>query len=70
MRASLNYNLPDDDYEFHAALAGSRAVAALEAIDNRCRSVLKHGDPGDEAEHLLREIRALIPVDMLELCHG
>lgn len=67
MRATLNYNLPEDDYDFHVALAGRRAVAALVAIDNRCRSVLKHADPGDEAEHLLREIRAMIPVDVLEI---
>jgi hypothetical protein len=67
MRASLNFSLPDDDYEFHSALAGRKAVAALVAIDNRCRSVLKHGDPDDEAEHLLREIRAMIPADVLEI---
>lgn len=67
MRASLNYNLPDDEYDFHVALAGRKAVHALAKIDQRCRSVLHHGDPGDEAEHLLREIRAMIPDDLLEI---
>ena len=69
MRASLNYTLPDDDYDFAVALAGRKAVAALVAIDHRCRSALKHEDPDDEAEHLLREIRALIPAEVLEIDH-
>lgn len=67
MRATLNFTLPDDDYDFAAALCGRKAVAALVAIDNRCRSVLKHGDPNDGTEHLLREIRAMIPTDVLEI---
>lgn len=67
MKASLNFTLPDDEYEFQAALLGQRAVRALSAIDRRCRDVLKHGDPGDEAEHLLREIRALIAPELLEV---
>lgn len=67
MKASLNYSLPDDEYDFHAALAGKEALRALWDIDHRCRDVLKHGDPGDEAEHLLREIRAMIPAKILEI---
>ena len=67
MKAALNFSLPDDDYDFAVALAGRKAVAALVAIDNRCRSTLKHGDPSDETAHLLREIRALIPADVLEI---
>lgn len=67
MRATLNFTLPDDDYDFAAALAGRKAVAALVDIDNRCRSVLQHGSPSDETESLLREIRALIPADVLEI---
>lgn len=67
MRATLNFNLPDDDYEFQAALLGQRAMRALSAIDHRCRDVLKHGEPGCEAEHLLLEIRAMIAPELLEV---
>lgn len=70
MKATLNFLLPNDDYDFAAALAGRKAVAALVAIDNRCRSALKHEGPDEEAEHLLREIRALIPAEVLEMGHA
>lgn len=67
MKASLNFSLPDDEYDFAVALVGRKAVHALRKIDQRCRSVLTHGDPGGEAEHLLREIRGMIPDDLLEI---
>lgn len=69
MKATLNFLLPNDDYDFAAALAGRKAVAALVAIDNRCRDALTHGDPDEDAEQFLREIRALIPADVLEIDH-
>jgi hypothetical protein len=66
MRASLNFNLPDDDYEFHAALSGQEALRALWDIDQRCRGLIKHGDAGDEAIELAEAIRNMIPDQLLE----
>lgn len=66
MRATLNYTLPDDDAEFRAALAGGRALSALWQIDQYCRSIIKHGDPGVEAERLAKEVRAMIPAELME----
>jgi hypothetical protein len=36
-------------------------------IDERCRSLLKHGDPSDETARLVEEIRGMIPGEMLEV---
>lgn len=66
MRATLNYNLPDDDYEFHAALSGQKALDALRCIDQRCRSLIKHGDAHCEAVDLAETIRNMIPSELLE----
>ncbi len=67
MRASLNFNLPDDDYEFQAALLGQKAICALWDIDHRCRSLIKHGDASDDSVLLAEQIRSMIPDAMLEV---
>ena len=59
-RAILIYRLPDEEVEHRAALQGSEAKAALWEIDQRLRSVLKHGDPSPETRRLAEEIRSLI----------
>jgi hypothetical protein len=66
MRASLNFTLPDDDYEFHAALSGHQALRALSDIDNKCRSLVKHSDADSEAMDLAETIRNMIPAGLLE----
>jgi hypothetical protein len=41
-------------------------LTTLWDIDQRCRSLLKHGDPSDETARLAEEIRGMIPGEMLE----
>lgn len=65
-KAILEFDLPDDQGDFDAALAGRAALSALWDIDQHCRGLLKHTDPPPEQRKLLEEIRALIPPDLLE----
>ena len=66
MKATLSFNLPDEQGEFDAARLGSKALLALWEIDQKCRSLLKHGDPTPEARKLAEEIRGMIPGEMLD----
>lgn len=67
MIATLRFTLPDEQVEFDAALAGRQAMSALWEIDQRCRSMLKHGQPSRETAQLAEEIRGMIPSELLEL---
>ena len=64
--ATLRYTLPDEQAEFDAARLGQAALSALWQIDQHCRSLLKHGEPSDEARRLAKEIRAMISAELLE----
>jgi glutamate-1-semialdehyde aminotransferase len=64
--ATLRYRLPDEQAEFDAARLGSEALAVLWAIDQHCRSLLKHGTPMPEERTLAEEIRRMIPAELLE----
>ena len=64
--ATLRYRLPDEQGDFDAARLGSQALLALWEIDQRCRSLLKHGDPSDETARLAEEIRGMIDGELLE----
>ena len=59
-RAILVYRLPDEEVEFRAALQGTAAKSCLWEIDQRLRSLLKHGQPSGETRELAEEIRSLI----------
>jgi hypothetical protein len=69
MIATLRFDLSDTDdaREHRYALAGRDALIALELIESRCRSVLKHGEPSPELERILEEVRALIPYELTSL---
>ena len=58
--ATLRYRLPDEQAEFNAARLGNKMAVALWDIDQRCRALLKHGDPSDETARLAEEIRQMI----------
>jgi hypothetical protein len=66
MKATLEFDLPDEQGEFDAARLGHKALTTLWEIDQRCRSLLKHGDPTPEAARLAEEIRGMIPGELLE----
>jgi len=67
MKATLEFDLPDEQGEFDAARLGREALLALWQIDQRCRSLLKHGEPSDGERRLAEEIRGIIPGEMLEV---
>jgi hypothetical protein len=44
MKATLEYNLPDDDIDFNMAIKGSKYYVALWDIDQWLRARLKYDD--------------------------
>jgi hypothetical protein len=64
--ATLRFRLPDEDAEHRAAIQGREAKSTLWEIDQRCRSLLKHGQPTPAERALAEEIRALISYELLE----
>jgi len=64
---TLRYTLPDEQAEYDAARLGSEAMQVLWQIDQRLRSLLKHGEPTTEQAELAEEIRAMIPAELLEI---
>lgn len=58
--ATLRYSLPDEQADFDAAREGQAARSLLWEIDQRCRSLLKHGEPTSETRQLAEEIRGMI----------
>jgi hypothetical protein len=67
MKAALSFNLPDEQGEFDAARLGHKALTALWDIDQRCRSLLKHGSPTEEEARLAEEIRGMIDGELLDV---
>ncbi|MFN6189744.1 MAG: hypothetical protein ACK48S_02315 [Planctomycetia bacterium] len=64
---TLRYTLPEEQGEFDAAINGRKAFLALWEIDQRLRSLLKHGEPSSETGQLAEEIRQMIPPEMLDI---
>ena len=67
LRASLNFTLPEDQAAFDAALLGRRAIAALQAVDQRLRDAVMDGVPTDEVRSLVSEVRGMIDDDLVDL---
>ena len=65
MRATLEFALPEDQGDFDAAIAGRKAISTLWDIDQRLRSLIKHGEPSREEARLAEEIRNMIPFELL-----
>jgi hypothetical protein len=66
MIVTFRFTLPDEQGEFDAARLGRSALAALWEIDQRCRGLLKHGEPSDETAALAQEIREMIAPELLD----
>jgi len=58
--ATLTYTLPDEQAEYDAAREGSAARSLIWAIDQHCRSLLKHGNPDAATRVLATDIRQMI----------
>ena len=63
---TVTYTLPDEQSDFDAARLGRQALTALWEIDQRCRSLLKHGEPSEPERRLAEQIREMIPGECLE----
>ena len=59
-RATLTYTLPEEQAEFDAAREGVAARSLIWAIDQHCRSLLKHGSPDAATRVLAADIRQMI----------
>lgn len=57
---TVRYSLPDEQHGIDAARLGAAASGPLWEIDQRLRSLLKHGEPTSGERHLAEEIRAMI----------
>lgn len=59
MKATLEFNLPDDSYEHMRAVHCIQAWHSLYEIDSICRNLLKYGgDTYKTAEQLAQAIRS------------
>jgi len=67
MKATLTFTLPDEQGEYNAARLGREAMQVLWEIDQRLRSLCKHGEPSSETRQLAEEIRGLIPAELLDI---
>ena len=68
--ATLRCRLPDEQADYDAARLGRKMVTTIWEIDQRCRSLLKHGEPSEETARLAEEIRQMLRdgcADALEL---
>ena len=58
MKAILEFNLPDENYEHMRAVHCNQAWMSLYEIDSTCRNILKHGtDRFKTVEELAQYIR-------------
>lgn len=67
---TIRYSLPDEQHDYDCARVGQAACGTLWDIDQRLRSLLKHGDPSEAEAKLAEEIRQMIRdgcVEALEL---
>ena len=57
---TIRYRLPEEQAEYDAARLGRAMAATLWEIDQRCRSLVKHGDPSEPERRLAEDIRQMI----------
>lgn len=61
MKATLAFDLPDDERDFRVALTGADAVQLLNEIEQACRAVMKYEhEPHAERLALAEGIRRMI----------
>jgi hypothetical protein len=67
--ATLTYDLgdPEEERAHKYALAGLDALIALEGIEQHIRSALQYRELSEETQRELREIRELVPHELIAL---
>jgi len=63
MKAILQFNLPEDTYEYTLATRAGDYSSALWEIKQYIRSKLKYGHGENTVEDILEDIQCLIPED-------
>lgn len=58
MKATLDFNLPEESAEFLHAVRGVRYYSALLDLDNKIRNYLKHNENNTPIDHFLSNLRA------------
>lgn len=66
-KVTIEYRLPEEQAAFEAANHAREALLALWEIENKLRGLLKHGEPTKEQAVLAREIREMIPPELLDI---
>ena len=56
----LRFRLPDEQPELTAAMQGRDAKSVIWDVDQYCRTILKHGEPGDNERRHLERIRDIL----------
>lgn len=57
MKATLEFNLPDDELDFEMASNGAKLYYAIERYDNFLRGKIKHGDLTDMEYDIYQKCR-------------
>jgi hypothetical protein len=65
MKTTLAFSLPEERFEFEAALKGPTLYSALYLIDTHLRNRLKYHELTNETRSELEEVRELISQELL-----
>jgi hypothetical protein len=57
MKATLKFNLPEDQFEFDCAMKSTKMYFALTEIKEEIRSVLKYGELRDDQYKFIEELQ-------------
>jgi len=57
MKATLEFNLPEEEQEHRNALDGTRFKYCLQELDGELRNWLKYGNPFNDADDALVAVR-------------
>ena len=64
MKAILEFSLPEEQAEHEDALHGTDYRRIIEAVDERCRSWIKHGNDFKHPEEVAQAVRDIILEEM------
>ena len=59
-RATLTFELPDEQMELMQAVHAGEMSATIHELDQKLRSILKYGEPSEETAKLAGEIRQML----------
>lgn len=60
MKATLEFNLPEEEFDFKKATQGKNLYFAVSEFDNQLRNWIKHGHEFKDADEVLNEIRSML----------